>query len=67
MILDDCALAVRDGLVCAVGSVGGRPTQDKTRIYANDTQYLREFSITADSSSDIPSTNHCSSEVTTNG
>lgn len=46
MIPDGCALAVRDGVVCVVGDVGDiRPGRSETGVYANDTEYLEEFSV----------------------
>ncbi|MCL7418776.1 MAG: hypothetical protein M8354_13190, partial [Halalkalicoccus sp.] len=46
MIPDGCALAVRDGVVCVVGEAGDvRSDRSETGIYANDTQYLEEFSV----------------------
>jgi glycogen debranching enzyme len=48
MIPEECSLAVRDGVVCVVGASGDvSPDRDETGVYANDTQYLREFSVRA--------------------
>ncbi|ELY61684.1 MGH1-like glycoside hydrolase domain-containing protein [Natronococcus jeotgali] len=46
MIPDDCALAVRDGVVCVVGERGDvRSDRSETGVFANDTQYLSKFEV----------------------
>lgn len=46
MIPQDCALTVRNGVVCVVGPDGDvRNQPDESGVYANDTQYLRQFGV----------------------
>lgn len=82
MIPDNCALAVRDGVVCVVGRVGDSRSARQSAgsafgfaqgalgvdvIEGNPVVATVVTNATAGSSNDGPTPDHSSPEVTTNG